>query len=351
MSPDPNLFLSTIAAASAALVAIIGGLLVARFVGLDSDQRASRRAHDAADGRLKTARERASVTHSRVVRWEARGFLAAEGVMGAIFNGQTDLVELRAIADCPLNDDDLRVVVTGTAQDIDAAKQAIATNPPSEDELTDTDGWDAYRKRVAGTSDSRPWRAVFLLKADELEQERERQRREQQQRRREQQQRRREQEQRRGRGAAQQGLIGLPRLRFPELGRLAFNFPPLPDYGTVLPKMVVPPSAISARRRDEIYAEDERAQQRVDDYERELERIDTEHAQIAGPTGWLWAAVVILIVFAGAGIGLPIWEMSRGPTSLSAVNWVMWPFFGALSALLGYMCVYLKKLTRKDQAG
>src|SRR5215469_10763668 len=286
MSPDPNLFLSTIAAASAALVAIIGGLLVARFVGLDSDQRASRRAHDAADGRLKTARERASVTHSRVVRWEARGFLAAEGVMGAIFNGQTDLVELRAIADCPLNDDDLRVVVTGTAQDIDAAKQAIATNPPSEDELTDTDGWDAYRKRVAGTSDSRPWRAVFLLKADELEQERERQRR--------------EQEQRRGRGAAQQGLIGLPRLRFPELGRLAFNFPPLPDYGTVLPKMVVPPSAISARRRDEIYAEDERAQQRVDDYERELERIDTEHAQIAGPTGWLWAAVVILIVFAGA---------------------------------------------------
>ena len=109
MSPDPNLFLSTIAAVSAALVAIIGGLLVARFVGLDSDQRTSRRARDAINGRLKLPaigppRRMAALSGGR------HDFLDEAGVMAAIFAGQIDLAELRALADCPLSDDDLRLV-------------------------------------------------------------------------------------------------------------------------------------------------------------------------------------------------------------------------------------------------
>lgn len=40
---DPTPFLSTIVATSAALVTIIGGLLVAKFVGLDADQRTTRK--------------------------------------------------------------------------------------------------------------------------------------------------------------------------------------------------------------------------------------------------------------------------------------------------------------------
>jgi hypothetical protein len=39
---DPAPFLSTVILASAAFVAIVGGLLVARFVGLDSDQQTMR---------------------------------------------------------------------------------------------------------------------------------------------------------------------------------------------------------------------------------------------------------------------------------------------------------------------
>ena len=58
MTPDPALFLSTIILASGALVAIIGGLLVARFVGLDTDQQSNRRVLTAADGRLASARRR-----------------------------------------------------------------------------------------------------------------------------------------------------------------------------------------------------------------------------------------------------------------------------------------------------
>jgi hypothetical protein len=87
MSPDSNLFLSTIAAASSALVAIIGGLLIARFVGLDSDQRANRMARDAVDGRLTTARERATDAHNRLLWWQARDFLADGQVLRAIGKG------------------------------------------------------------------------------------------------------------------------------------------------------------------------------------------------------------------------------------------------------------------------
>jgi hypothetical protein len=56
--PDPSAFLSTIAAASAAMVAIVGGLLVARFVTIASEQEGAQRLLDDAEGRLATGRRR-----------------------------------------------------------------------------------------------------------------------------------------------------------------------------------------------------------------------------------------------------------------------------------------------------
>ena len=58
---DPASFLSTVILASAALVAIVGGLLVARFVGLDSDQQASRKLLVDAEDRLTIAARRAAL--------------------------------------------------------------------------------------------------------------------------------------------------------------------------------------------------------------------------------------------------------------------------------------------------
>ena len=179
MSPDPNLFLSTIAASSAALVAIVGGLLVARFIGLDSDQRQSRTALEAARGRLATARSRATQAHNKFIRWEARDFLDEGSVMSAIRDGVTDLDELRAVAACALNDDDLGQLVAQVAEDFDAARTAMADNPPTGDELSDAEGgWGAYKLRVAGTRPSRAWQIVFSDKAWELQKERERERKE-----------------------------------------------------------------------------------------------------------------------------------------------------------------------------
>lgn len=71
MPIDPTPFLSTIVLTSAALVAIIGGLLIAKFVGLDTDQRVSRKLIADATGRLKDARERAQEAEQQVLQREA----------------------------------------------------------------------------------------------------------------------------------------------------------------------------------------------------------------------------------------------------------------------------------------
>ena len=83
--------------ASAALVAIVGGLLVARFVGLDSDQLTSRKLIADAEDRLAVARRRADAAQRDLIRWEAWDFLG-EDVAKAIATGQTDVRELRKLA-------------------------------------------------------------------------------------------------------------------------------------------------------------------------------------------------------------------------------------------------------------
>jgi hypothetical protein len=57
---DPNAFLSTVAAVSATMVAIVGGLLVARFVAIDGEQQGAQQLLNEAQGRSMTARQRRS---------------------------------------------------------------------------------------------------------------------------------------------------------------------------------------------------------------------------------------------------------------------------------------------------
>jgi hypothetical protein len=332
MSPDPGLFLATIATVSAALVAIVGGLLVARFVGLDSDQRANQRARDAAQARLDSARSRAEQAHNDRIWWEAWDFLFGYEVFHAIGEGVTDLAELRRLATCPVADHELLPLINETAREIDAARQAMADNPPAQDELTaHWDGFEEYQKRVHNIKSSRAWRLVFDDKADEFYREREREREHERER------RQRDQAER-----PQPSLFpGLKGIDIAGLSSILGSG----TGGRSGPKLKAATSDTGARRYDEIQAEELRTQQRAEDYENELERLEAEHSQIAGPTGWLWTAVVILISFAMVGIVLPLWEMARGPVDLLAVKWVIWPFFGALAGLLGYMFFYLKRLT------
>jgi hypothetical protein len=63
------------------------------------------------------------------------------------------------------------------------------------------------------------------------------------------------------------------------------------------------------------------------------------------PDARLWWGVGILVIFAISGVGLPAWVMSRGPDNLASVSWLFWPFAISLVLLIGYIVVYLAKLT------
>jgi hypothetical protein len=94
--PDPAPFLSTIATTSAAMVAIVGGLLVARFVTITSEQEGAQQLLNDTQGRLTTARRREQDARARLHNWDINDFFEAK-VIRAIGDDVQDIRELRSI--------------------------------------------------------------------------------------------------------------------------------------------------------------------------------------------------------------------------------------------------------------
>ena len=132
-------------------------------------------------------------------------------------------------------------------------------------------------------------------------------------------------------------------------GQTANMFKP-PDYSYQPPALAIRPpnvTLIEANRYDDLVATAVRADQRVEDLEEELRRLRQQHADVVKPDARLWWAVAILTAYAIAGVAVPLWVMSYGPTSLSAVRWTFWPFAAGLAALIAYIAWYLLGLTRR----
>src|SRR6185312_13223225 len=102
-------------------------------------------------------------------------------------------------------------------------------------------------------------------------------------------------------------------------GQAANMFKP-PDFSHQLPALAIRPpnvTLIEANRYDDLVAIAVRASQRVEDLEEELRRLRQQHADVVKPDARLWWAVAILTAYAIAGVAVPLWVMSYGPTSLS----------------------------------
>jgi hypothetical protein len=360
---DPAPFLSTVILASAALVAIVGGLLVARFVGLDSDQQTSRKLLADAEDRLAIATKRAASARQDLIRWHVEDFLDHDDVAMALAAGEADIGELRKLASTRLSDDELRDVVGQAAVDV-----AVFQGWLSQDLVLDRVraagyAWRAFRRDsddVPNLRYRRLTRYVFEQVAQALARDdAERQRLEQERICVEKERRRAEQAKRQAADGG--GLLGLRELgsglqiveQVPRLGQRQHQMaasiftPPNPSYLSAL--AVRPPNAavIEANRYDDLVAADVRAAQRVEDLSEELRRLRQQHADVIRPDARLWWAVVILVAYAAAGVAVPLWVMSQGPVSLSAVRWTFWPFGAGMVVLLGYIAMYLFGLTRR----
>jgi hypothetical protein len=283
--------LSTVILASAALVAIIGGLLVARFVGLDSDQQTTGRVLREADGRLNAARRRAEEDQEDLLRWDALDFLMQQDVLDAMAQGVSDLTVLKPLARTRLTDQKLQPFVASVMEEFGRA-QALLADPGMIDRIYEYGAWDYLRKSVRNP----------------------------------------------------------PQIRWPRVWDTVFNEVYRRRYGSNPPSNPPPSADMSQyelQRRDDLAANYERSQQRVEDSQDELWRLQDVHAEIIRPDKRLWFGVTVLVVYAAVGVAWPLFVMSQGPTDLAQVRWVVWPFMAALLILIVYVVVYLATITRR----
>jgi hypothetical protein len=305
MVVDPAPFLSTIASASSGLVAIVGGLLVARFVTLDSEQQGAQRVLDDAEARLATARQRAQEAVERLLRWDAWDFLYTRTVLEAIDEGVQDLAELRRRGDATgLTDDELQPFVQEVRQELARAHEVLEDIVPAYKDL-ETRRWDAFRRGTPTLPQIR-WDLAWEIVFDQIVVDREAERR--------------------------SVLAGPP-----------------PDF--LRPLSARPPTdweAIGARRRDDLVANRERAEQQVEDFESEVQRLRQARDAVVRPQGLGWG-LIILGYFAAVGVVVPILLMSRGPRDLTPLmGWLVFSaFFSGLLALLCYMAVLALRLSRR----
>jgi hypothetical protein len=321
VTTDPTPFLATVVGTSVTLAAIVGGLPVARFVSIDSDQRTSRKVLADARERLSAARDRAAAAWHEILDWDADDFFWSLKVVDAIDRGVTAPRDLMRLEDWEHSEDDLRPYAEQAAAEQRAAREVLPTlvTQPGED-------WDDFRR---ASTDLPPirwlrlWEHVYEEITVKLAAE---------------------EEARRKAELARAPLA----LRMMALADSIDTVSPVTR--SMLRAMnhagMGDVRATAARRYDGLVTAHQVALQQVEDYEGELRRLEADHAEVVRPDSRLWWGVGIVAVFAVVGVALPVWIMAQGPKDLATVRWLYWPFAAALAALLAYIVVYLAQLTR-----
>ena len=288
---DPTAFLSTIVTASVALVAIIGGLLIARFVSLDSDQRTSRKILTDARERLRLAQGRERTAWRAILRSDAGRFFAAPWVVETIVDkGVRSPAELMRIASWSHNPDELTLFVTEVAEEAGRARDAITPRIRSGDVF-----WSDFRQRSPNLPEVR-WPRVWEHVYDTIAKERDVVEKAAAEARR--------------RAAPPKSAI---ERQMDQMNEAVSNIQRQQDFMArmAIPRPQTDYAATAARRSDELSANHARAQQQVEDLDAELRRVEQEHAEIARPDARLRWGVGILIVFTILGVVVPLGVMPR----------------------------------------
>jgi hypothetical protein len=298
---DPSPFLSTIAAVSATLVAIVGGLLVARFVTITSEQEGAQQLIEDAQERLTTARRRKKEASDRLHDWEVNNFFDRK-VIRAICDGERDVPALREVAGSysMLADEQLAEVVEKIASEYEAAKRLLQTSIASTPEDSELPEWNEF-KRSSPIKPDTQWEEVWEL--------------------------------------AYKDLTRPPRPISPLLSS---------SYLITTPYIPTPPEYVKLReeRRDAVQDDAQRTRTQVEDTEGEVARLQRARDAIVRPKGLGWG-LVVLAYFTFVGVIIPLWLMSRGPTRLTVDlgEVAFWLFFTGLLALLGYMTALALRLS------
>ena len=299
---DPAPFLSTITTASAALVAIVGGLLVARFVTLDSEQEGAQRVLDDAVARHDVARARVEEARCNRLAFEVNLFFNSDAVK-AVNAGTMDATSLREVGGSAswLSDEEIEWHAAVVDDELAQADETLTMLLPGDSTSGLT--WKDFQK-------ANPGLPIGIEEAWEIK--------------------------------------FWSRLAPPRTPQNHSN--PLSAFQPRLPSMIKTPDTVILRRgarRDELRAQDERASHRLEDLEGEVERLRLARDAIVKPRG-LAIGLLILSFFTVVGVVVPLFIMSERPEDLSRemANTVFGLFLTGLVALLGYMGGLAVRLTK-----
>jgi hypothetical protein len=294
------------------MIAITGGLLVARFVTIASEQDGADKLVKNARERLKTARVRRHLAREALRLWNVKDFFDAK-VIHAIGRGEQNLAALRQVGDpTPLTDEELAratQTIIGEFEQARSTLQALRADR-EDDEFVE---WEDFQRThyddLPETSWGDVWQdayeAAVLDESPEPEQSR-------------------------------SGWGGSYGFSFPSLA-VRSVIPPVPEY--VVRNM---------NKRDALRQDVVRMEQQFDDMEAELDRLARERDKIVRPKG-LGSGLTVLGSFTIVGIIVPLWIMSRGPARLTAHlgEVVLSLFLAGLLSLLGHMSWLALRLTRR----
>lgn len=296
---DPSPFLSTIASSSAALVAIIGGLLVARFVTLDSEQQGAQHLLDDGEQRLRKAQQREKEARDDLRRWDIREFFTRE-VIDSIGKGECDLAQLREIGPITsLANEDMTAHVTLLVEEFELARDTLRPLIPKGVREQDFGYWESFKRQTPSLPENMKedvWSKVYS-----------------------------------------ESFTPEPRRSIYDT-----NF----SVGTLFP---TPPEFIALRgqRHDGLIDDVDEASKKVEDLEGEVTRLTRARDLIVRPKG-LGAGLLVLALFTVVGVIYPIWLMGHAPKDLNRgiSHPVFIMFSGALVILFGYMGWLALRLSR-----
>jgi len=300
---DPAAFLTTIAGTAAGFVAIVGGLLVARFVTLDSEQLGAQRLLDNGVERLATARRRVEDLELQLQQADVREAIDADVIDQIIEDLSHDRTELdvealRRVGRAParLSSEVLRPHLVEVQVE---ARRAMEVLGAQYRQVIEYDDWESFRQdnNMPESSWEDVWEAVFdKLQEGHLEEQRERRRREH---------------------------------------PLRIDFPSM-----VMPPIVRPAAlvALDAQRQDQLLADLDHARRTVEDLAADVERLTEARDAIVRPRG-LMRGLLIVAYMAAASVVWPIGLLSTSPTVLADRE--RWALFGAFCLGLFMLLVYL----------
>lgn len=319
MPASPGDFLAAMAGSTAGMVAIVGGLLVSRFVSIDSEQQTAKRLVGDARGRKVVTERRLKDLEHEYISIEADDILDNTDVLDAILQGEREPSEIRRIShsNSKIPPEALPQFIDEVASETQAAATFIGPQlknfvaNKSLRTIRRQRDWAQFRVGyIKGVQIKREyvWIYVYNKVYDALVEDAKR--------------------------AERDEMGSWSRLTDP----VGLDFDP----SSMEPAWA---SHVNEQARIERRYELERTRQQLEDLRNEEQRYINTYYNVARPDKLLYSGLAVLFYYAFVGLVLPVYFLSTGPDTFTpAIKNLFWWFTSGLAAFVIYMGLAARRL-------